>query len=86
MLLRRPHRALLGASLTLLLAAPGVAQESESAAASKAYRAGYNLVLDENWRDAVNAFDDLVRSAPRSEWADDASFWRCYAREQLGQD
>ncbi|MEM6796763.1 MAG: HEAT repeat domain-containing protein, partial [Acidobacteriota bacterium] len=59
---------------------------NESAAASKAYRAGYNLVLDENWRGAVDAFDDLVRSAPRSEWADDASFWRCYAREQLGQD
>ena len=53
--------------------------------AAQAYRRGYNLVLDENWQGAIAAFDTLVNQYPASDWVDDAAFWRCYARQQLGE-
>ncbi len=53
--------------------------------AAQDYRRGYNLVLDEDWQGAIVAFDALIEQHPASDWVDDAAFWRCYARQQLGE-
>ena len=51
--------------------------------AGEAYRIGYDLILDEDWQASIAAFDQLIAEHPASDWADDAAFWRCYARQQL---
>lgn len=51
-----------------------------------AYRSAYELVLDEQWKEAVDVFTSFVNQYPESSWADDAGFWRCYARERAGLD
>ncbi len=74
-----------GCCLWLLLGLAASAAEDTDAAAAQAYRQGYNMILDEDWQAAIAVFDDLIKRYGRSEWADDSEFWRCYAREQLGE-
>ena len=66
----------------LLVPGPAIADNGNSA---RAYREGYNLILDENWRAAVSAFEKMADRYPASEWTDDAGFWRCYANRQRGE-
>ena len=51
---------------------------------AKAYQAAYNLVLDENWGEAITALNGFIKSYPRSSYQDDAAFWLCYAQEKNG--
>ncbi len=53
---------------------------------TKAYREGYNLVLNGDWEAASNAFAALIRNHPNSSWVDDAAFWQCYSAGELNQD
>lgn len=53
--------------------------------ASETYRGGYERVLDQDWPEAARSFARLLARHPDSEWADDASFWQCYAGERLGR-
>ena len=71
----------------VLLAGPALARkEPESSPEStRAYREGYNLVLNGDWQAARAAFEALIREHPQSGWVDDAAFWRCYAGGQLRQ-
>ena len=48
----------------------------------KAYREAYKLILEEKWADAIKSLESLVQKFPASDWADDAHFWLCYARER----
>ena len=59
--------------------------ETDASAAAAAYRAGYNLILDRDWSGALAKFGELVEQHGRSDWVDDAEFWRCYARDELGE-
>jgi len=68
---------------SLILPGPALAA-ADAAASAQAYRRGYDLILDEDWKGAVAAFDDLVAKYPGSDWVDDAAFWSCYARRQAG--
>lgn len=73
----------------LLLAAPATAQNRGADAyqrAVEAYQRAYDLVLDEQWRDAVGALDAFAKAHARSDYADDAAFWYCYARERDTND
>lgn len=47
------------------------------------YKEGYELVLDERWKEAREAFDELLRRHPRSAYADEAAYWRAYALAQM---
>lgn len=78
---RRHFGWLLAAAGWLALALP--AALADDGAVAKAYRQGYNLILDEDWAGATAAFSQLLERHPDSDWADDAAFWRCYARQQL---
>jgi TolA-binding protein len=40
----------------------------------KVYQQAYNLILDEQWNEASNAFKDMLQRYPKSAWVDDASF------------
>ncbi|MEM9529814.1 MAG: HEAT repeat domain-containing protein [Pseudomonadota bacterium] len=74
------------AACTLLAAAlPAAAQTDTDGPAAKAYQQGYNLVLDRQWGAALETFTQLVEQHPGSDWADDAEFWRCYARDEMGE-
>lgn len=74
------NRSILGA---LLLLIPTLAAGDDGPDAA-AYRQAYAHVLDGAWQPAVAGFEALIAAHPESPWADDAGFWRCYAREQLG--
>lgn len=71
---------------SLALAPPAVAGAAAANQGVEAYRAAYGYVLDESWTDAERAFSAFVDEHPSSEWADDAAFWRCYARERARMD
>lgn len=65
-----------------LLYSPAFAQEQ----ASDEYRAGYELVLEQNWAEAQRYFTDYQMRWPDSSWADDAAFWNCYSMDNGGAD
>ena len=54
-----------------------------AAADNNAYREGYNLILEQNWEQAINYFGEFQADYSDSAWVDDAAFWGCYAEEQL---
>lgn len=81
--LPKVFKCFLVAACLLIGGASAVAASNGDAA--QAYRQGYNLILDEDWQGAIAAFDQLIESYPASDWVDDAAFWRCYARQQLGE-
>ncbi len=76
------YKKLLMLLVCLLIPISAVAAEGETVA----YRNAYELVLDEQWKEAVEAFTGFVNQYPDSSWADDAGFWKCYARERAGMD
>lgn len=47
------------------------------------YREGYTKVLDDQWRAACKAFDDLKARYPKSAYADDARYWYAYAMKHI---
>jgi len=47
------------------------------------YKAGYNLILDEAWKDARKKFADVISKYPKSEYIDDAQYWSAYALMHL---
>ena len=75
-------RVVLAGLLSSGVGIPAAATNGDSA---QAYRRGYNLILDGSWQEALAAFDILAERYPASDWLDDAAFWRCYARQRLGQ-
>ena len=48
------------------------------------YQSGYEAVMAGNWDEAIARFEVLTDSFPDSQLAPNASYWNCYAREQLG--
>jgi len=85
----RNRWVIVGAFLSLAAAAwpgsVGAGQSREREKDAIAYREAYNLVLQEKWEEAIKAMDNLIKEFPKSSWGDDAVFWKCYAREKLGQ-
>jgi HEAT repeat protein len=53
--------------------------------AGKAYQKAYNLILDENWAEAIKGMEAVIRQYPNSSVADDAAFYICLGREKSGQ-
>lgn len=50
------------------------------------YNRGYNAIVAENWQEAITTFEQLLANHPESRWADNASFWKCYADRQVDPD
>jgi len=48
-----------------------------------AYKAGYNLILDETWKDARIKFAEVISKYPKSEYVDDSQYWSAYALMHL---
>ena len=48
------------------------------------YKTGYNLILEERWKDAQNRFAELVTRYPKSEYVDEAHYWTAYALSNSG--
>jgi tetratricopeptide (TPR) repeat protein len=66
--------------LTLAAAiAPGEVQENKKDPAYKTYKEGYNAILDERWDDALKKFGEVTAKYPKSDYVDDAEYWRAYA-------
>jgi len=43
------------------------------------YRKGYELIIQEKWKNAQEVFSELVKRYPGSEYRDDAMYWMAYA-------
>ncbi|HEY4491145.1 MAG TPA: tetratricopeptide repeat protein, partial [Acidobacteriota bacterium] len=48
------------------------------------YYAAYNMILDEKYAEAIQAFEKFRKEFPNSDKGDDAFFWICLAREKSG--
>ena len=48
------------------------------------YNAAFRLTVDESWSEAITRLTAFISSFPHSSRADDAHFWICYCRDQLG--
>ncbi len=53
---------------------------------SNSYREGYQLILEQQWDQARNHFQEFQTQWADSAWADDAAFWQCYAMEQMSTE
>ncbi|MBI5471185.1 MAG: hypothetical protein HY961_02435, partial [Ignavibacteriae bacterium] len=42
------------------------------------YKAGYNLVLEDKWKEAMEKFAELKTKFPNSAYVDDAAYWSAY--------
>ncbi len=43
------------------------------------YKEGYNAILQENWSEAKKRLEGVIADFPKSEYRDDAEYWRSYA-------
>ncbi|HEX9657102.1 MAG TPA: HEAT repeat domain-containing protein [Bacteroidota bacterium] len=43
------------------------------------YKRGYELIIQEKWKNAQEVLSELVKRYPRSEYRDDAMYWMAYA-------
>lgn len=46
--------------------------------AYKMYKEGYDLVLDEQWKEAAIKFKQVLQQHPQSRYVEDAQFWNAY--------
>ncbi len=71
----------------LLAGAPTLAAQEGGGAdeAAGAYEKAYNLILDERWEDAAGSLVSFLEKYTEDSWTDDARFWQCYSRAQLGE-
>ena len=53
--------------------------------AAKSYEHAYNLILDEKWDQAIQAFEKHLKEFPTGNTAEGARFWLCLAREKSGR-
>ena len=51
--------------------------------AYKMYKSGYDLILDEKWKEARKKFADLIAKYPKSDYVDDAEYWSAYALKHI---
>jgi len=51
----------------------------------KMYKDGYNLVLDEQWKDARKKFAEMIKLYPKSNYVDDAEYWSAYAMKHISR-
>jgi tetratricopeptide (TPR) repeat protein len=47
------------------------------------YKEGYGLILDEEWETARKKFSELLSKYPKSEYAEDATYWSAYALKDI---
>ena len=47
------------------------------------YKEGYNLVLDEQWKDARKKLEEMIKQYPQSSYIDDAQYWSAFALKHL---
>lgn len=52
----------------------------------KSYKKGYDLILDEEWEEAIKQFKTMISSYPKSQYLDDASYWIAYAYKATDVD
>jgi HEAT repeat protein len=50
----------------------------------KHYQQAYDLILEQNWDQAFEAFSAFIQQYQQSPYFDDAHFWHCYALEKKG--
>jgi hypothetical protein len=62
-----------------LLAALDAEMDMQDDPAYSKYKEGYNAILDEEWRDAVKKLTIVLEAYPKSDYRDDAAYWRAYA-------
>ena len=58
-------------------------QAQDKGTDTETYQKAYNLVLDEDWNNALKALDSFMKQYQSSRWLDDARFWRCYVQEKM---
>ncbi len=50
------------------------------------YKAGYDLILDDKWGEAMEKFGEVKSKFPKSSYVDDAAYWSAYAQKRLDRD
>jgi len=51
----------------------------------KTYKAGYDLILGEKWKEARKKFAELIAKYPKGEYVDDAEYWSAYALKHIDE-
>ena len=62
---------------------PGEGEESKKDPAYKTYKEGYDAILDERWNDAMTKFSEVLSKYTRSDYSDDAAYWKAYALSHI---
>ncbi len=47
------------------------------------YKEGYNLVLDEQWKEAREKLEGMIKQFPQSSYVDDAQYWSAFALKHI---
>ncbi len=66
-----------------LAALPPPQADDEKDPAYASYKAGYSLILDEKWSEAMKKFSEVKTKNPKSDYLDDAAYWSAYAQRRL---
>jgi HEAT repeat protein len=80
--------ALIMVTLAVLLLVHPAAGESDPGKkeAADAYKKAYQLLLDKDYSEAKQQFEQFLKDYKNSSFYDDASYWRCYAFEKTTKD
>lgn len=66
-------------------AQPYYIDEEQDDPAYKAYREAYNLILNEQWKEAEKKFSHFISQYPKSDYLDDAKYWHAYALKNINR-
>ncbi len=50
------------------------------------YKKGYDLILDEEWEDAIKQMKKVLSDFPKSQYVDDATYWIAFAYKNIDED
>jgi tetratricopeptide (TPR) repeat protein len=69
-----------------LLPPPHGDPQNKNDPAYDTYREGYNLILNEQWRQAREMLGQVKKKFPKSEYVDDAEYWSAYAMRHIDRE
>ena len=58
-------------------------QEDKKDPGYKTYKDGYDAILDERWHDAVKKLSEVIVKYVKSDYVDDAEYWKAYALSHI---
>ncbi len=70
-------------AIVMMMISTNLLYSQPSTSVQQKYEQAYNKILEGKWEEALAEMQDIVKNNAKSEWGDDAFFWKCYAQSKI---